>query len=179
MISTLLTWTPRARALALSLSIALPLHAAAGAQAPGTPVAPGAPVVGPTPTRESLHQAVLAADARLSEALAARDLAALRALFHPRLEFFHDRNGLSDYATNVAVFERAFAGPVRITRTLLSAGLQIHPLPGVGAMQIGEHRFCSQAPGQPAECGTFGFSHVWEQGSDGAWRLLRVLSYGH
>lgn len=132
-----------------------------------------------SPEQDALWREVLAADARLSAALAARDLPALEALFHPRLEFFHDRTGLTDYATNIASFRRGFEAPRRASRELLTRGLQIHPLPGIGAMQIGEHRFCNHVEGREPDCGTFGFSHVWERDAAWQWRLLRVMSYGH
>jgi CubicO group peptidase (beta-lactamase class C family) len=131
--------------------------------------------------QEALEAAVLAADARLSRALNERDLAAMADVFSQQLEFFHDRGGRSSHADNLAQFRQNFARTEgRNSRNLQTEGLQIHPVPGVGAMQIGRHRFCFHpADGAAAQCQDLGFSHVWAQEPDGVWRLLRVLSYGH
>lgn len=131
--------------------------------------------------QEALEAAVLAADARLSRALNERDLAAMGDVFSQQLEFFHDKGGRSGHAENLAQFRQNFARTEgRSSRTLMTEGLKIHPVPGVGAMQIGRHRFCFHpADGAAAQCQDLGFSHVWAQEPDGVWRLLRVLSYGH
>lgn len=50
-------------------------------------------------------------------------------------------------------------------------------MPGFGAMQFGEHRFCHTENGKP-DCGTFRFAHVWRKEGE-TWKLSRVLSYGH
>lgn len=130
---------------------------------------------------QALEVAVLAADGRLSQAINGRDLAGLADLFSPRLTFFHDKGGVADQAANLAQFRQNFARTDRrTTRALIPESVQIHPVPGLGAMQIGRHRFCNvSTDAQAPQCQDLGFSHVWERGADGAWRLLTVLSYGH
>jgi hypothetical protein len=59
----------------------------------------------------------------------------------------------------------------------VAGSLDVHPVPGYGAIQIGEHRFCHDENGHE-ECGVFGFTHVWRD-VDGQWQIVRVLSYGH
>ncbi len=136
------------------------------------------------PEGEALRAAVLAVDERLSSAINERDLTAITALLSPKLEFFHDKGGLSDFAANVEQFRQNFARTQQqgghTTRNLIPEGLQIYPVPGVGAMQIGRHRFCFVPnQGGQSQCQDLGFSHVWERDEQGAFRLLRVLSYGH
>lgn len=134
---------------------------------------------------EALWRAVLAADTALFAAFNAGDAAGSEPYFSDRLEFFHDSGGLAGKAQTMKQFrENAARTQVRVRRELLPEGLAIYPVPGVGAMQIGQHRFCSrerQANGEfaPEQCSVYGFSHVWEQTADGRWQLLRVLSYGH
>ena len=55
--------------------------------------------------------------------------------------------------------------------------MKVYPIPGFGAQQVGQHRFCHDENGVE-ECGVFGFTTVW-QNTDGHWRMTRVMSHGH
>lgn len=126
-----------------------------------------------------LKAEIVAADARLFAGVNARDIAPLKAGFSPRLEFYHDRGGLTGYAENIALFERNFRAPNRIRREPMPETVQVFPAGPKHAMHVGRHRFCNRAPGEaPEECGVYGFAMVWER-EGGQWKLLRVLSYGH
>ncbi|WP_374661507.1 serine hydrolase [Inhella sp.] len=128
---------------------------------------------------EQVWREVEAADAALFDAFNRRDAAALAPYFSERLEFFHDQGGLAGRAQTLQQFTRNFGrADVRIRRELLPASLRIYPVPGVGAMQVGEHRFCRRERDEAEQCQAYGFSHVWEKTPAG-WALLRVLSYGH
>ena len=126
-----------------------------------------------------LKAEITAADARLFGGLNARDIGPLKAGFSPRLEFYHDRSGLTDYAGNIAIFERNFKAPNRIRREAMPDTVEVFPAGPNHAMHIGKHRFCNKPSATaPEECSVYGFSMVWER-DGGQWKLLRVLSYGH
>lgn len=128
---------------------------------------------------ERIWQAVMEADRRMFDAFNRRDAATLAGFFSDRLEFFHDLGGLSGKTQTMGQLGANFGRRDRtVRRELLDEGLEIHPLPGIGAMQIGRHRFCSRDGDQPEQCSVYGFSTVWEETSAG-WQQLRVLSYGH
>ncbi len=126
-----------------------------------------------------LRAEILAADTRLFGAINQRDVATLKQGFSPRLEFYHDRTGLTNYADNIRIFEARFKEPGTLRRESMNDTAEVFPAgPGL-AMHIGSHRFCSsEAPGAPEGCGVYRFSMVWQKEA-GAWKLLRVLSYGH
>ena len=68
----------------------------------------------------------------------------------------------------------------RTRRDLVPGTLEVHPMDGYGALQIGVHRFCDATA---RRCdGTSGgvgrFIHLWQQ-REGAWRITRVISYDH
>ncbi len=127
---------------------------------------------------EALFQTVAELDRRLFDAFNARDLDRMRPLFAPDLEFFHDKDGLSGFAENMSSFEANFKGPARLRRDLVAGTLEVFPVPGYGAMEIGAHRFCELHAGGAESCATFRFAHVWHQvGSQ--WQLARVLSFDH
>jgi hypothetical protein len=64
-----------------------------------------------------------------------------------------------------------------IRRELVAGSLEVHPIKGYGAIEIGVHRFCHKENGNE-ECGTFKFVHIWRKNGD-SWQVSRVVSYGH
>ncbi len=151
-------------ALALTLSFLAPV-----AQAEDKPAKPVSP--------EQLHREITAMDDALTDTFNRHDLAAAMALFSEDVEFFHDQGGLQHYADVKAGFAGLFKPGSDIRRELVPGSLQIYPIPGYGAIQIGKHRFCHTENGKP-DCGTFSFTHVWRKTGE-RWQLVRVVSYGH
>jgi hypothetical protein len=129
--------------------------------------------------RAQLKAEIVEADARLFKGLNERVIGPLKAGFSPRLEFYHDRSGVTHYADNIAAFEQQFRAPNRIRREAIPDSVEVFPAGPNHAMHIGKHRFCNKpSPSQPEECGVYRFSMVWER-DGGQWKLLRVLSYDH
>lgn len=125
----------------------------------------------------ALRQAVLEADARLFGAFNRRDVAGMGAVFSERLEFFHDKNGLSGYRDNLAAFESIFARNEPVRRDRVEQDQEVFPLGDFGAFHSGSHRFC-RTQAQPEACETYRFANVWEKTPQGL-RLLRIVSYDH
>ncbi|QWP78219.1 nuclear transport factor 2 family protein [Lysobacter sp. K5869] len=97
------------------------------------------------------------------------------ALFDENVEFYHDVGGVT--WTREKMLEntrRNVCGKIR--RELVQGSLRVYPLPGFGAMEIGEHRFC--APDGGACQGRGEFVMLWRYEGD-QWRVTRVLSYAH
>jgi hypothetical protein len=126
---------------------------------------------------EELVRTVTELDAKAFAAFNERDLDRFVAFFSEELEFYHDKDGRSGYSELVASSKRLFGQASPLRRRLIPGSLEIHPVPGYGAIQIGEHEFCHEENGVD-DCGTFGFTHLWQRTSDG-WMITRVYSYGH
>ena len=129
------------------------------------------------PAEAPLYREIAALDATLTDTFNRHDLPAVMALFADDVEFFHDRGGLQHFADVKAGFGGLFRPGSDIRRELVPGSLQVYPLPGFGAIQIGTHRFCHTENGKP-DCGTFAFTHVWRKTGE-RWQLARVVSYGH
>ena len=135
-----------------------------------------APSVSPEP---ALFSEIARMDALLFDAYNQRDLEKIKTLFAPDLEFYHDRGGLTRYQENMDSFKKTFEGPARMRRELAEGTLEVYPLKGYGAVEIGIHRFYTTDPGQKERLtATAKFVHVWQQ-KDGEWKLARVISYDH
>jgi len=66
-----------------------------------------------------------------------------------------------------------------VRRELVPGTLEVHPIPGYGALEMGSHRFCeSKASSCPGDSMVSKFVHIWRK-KDGAWTLARAVSYGH
>lgn len=117
-----------------------------------------------------------ALDSELFGAFNSCDVDKFRSFFTPATEFYHDNAGLSVGVDEIAgALQKNICGKVR--RALVTGSLEVHPLPGFGALQIGTHTF--HHPGQnPDTPGIAKFMHIW-QNKDGNWKLVRVISYDH
>ncbi|HYN45747.1 MAG TPA: nuclear transport factor 2 family protein [Allosphingosinicella sp.] len=138
------------------------------------------------PEGPALTEAVRARDAELF-ALLFDDCAPerMRAMLTPDIEFYHDRDGVvrgadafvADYARFCA--ERRAPDAWRSRRELVAATLNVHPVPGFGAIEDGEHVFYERRGGGPERlAGRARFTQIWALTPDG-WRLARVFSYAH
>ena len=128
------------------------------------------------PSDTSLAADIRAMDDRMTAAFNAHDADALMSLFSPDVEFYHDGQGLQDFKAVSAGFRGLFASGSDIRRQRLDP-LEVYPVPGYGALEVGTHRFC-HTEGSRQDCGAFEFVQVWKRDSTG-WKITRVISYGH
>jgi hypothetical protein len=122
-----------------------------------------------------LTQAVTALDKKLFDAYNTCDLPTMGALVTDDLEFYHDKTGL---AVGKQVFLDAIKNNIcgKVTRQLVPGTLEVYPLHGYGAVEIGVHRFYH--PNEPNNIGEAKFVQLWQY-KDGAWKVSRVISYDH
>jgi len=124
----------------------------------------------------TLFQTIQSLDTKLFEAYNHCDLTTLGAMMSDDLEFYHDQTGLSvGKAPFIAAIKQNVCG--KVERTLVPGSLEVYPLKGYGAVEIGVHRFSH--PGHPEDgLGEAKFVTLW-QNKDGAWKVTRAISYNH
>ncbi|MCC3154925.1 nuclear transport factor 2 family protein [Hymenobacter sp. BT770] len=138
------------------------------------------PTAAPAPqlvAKDELYQQVAKLDADMFAAFNAKDVDKLMSYFAANLEFYHDKGGLSNFSQTKEGFARMFAKTLDITRMLVPGSLEVYPIKDYGAMHIGIHRFCHVENGRD-DCGNFKFVMLWQRQGD-AWKITRVVSYGH
>lgn len=101
------------------------------------------------------------------------DASKFRALFTEDAEFYHDRTGLA--SGEAARTMKSCPRDNGVTRTLVPGSLEVYPMQGYGAIQMGRHVF--EKRGEPGS-EVAKFVHLWKQ-ENGVWRLARVLSFDH
>ena len=128
---------------------------------------------------EALFRTVASLDRALFDAYNTCDLEKFASFFVDDVEFYHDKGGVTrGRQTLVDSIKNNICGKTR--RDLIPGTLEVHPMDGYGALQIGAHRFCDVK--MPLCDGTSGgvgkFIHLW-QNKDGVWKITRVISYDH
>jgi ketosteroid isomerase-like protein len=132
---------------------------------------------GETGAPDELFRTIAALDGSLFDAFNRCDLEKFNSFFVDDLEFYHDQDGLTVGRQNVTeAVKRNICG--KVTRELVPGTLQVYPLRGYGAIEIGVHRFHHPKAEDTEPVGEGKFVHVW-QNKDGAWKITRVLSYDH
>jgi ketosteroid isomerase-like protein len=130
------------------------------------------------PPGDDLFRKVAALDAEVFAAANRCDLEKLGSFFADDLEFYHDNGGLVHRSRQefLDAVKLNLCGKVR--RELVEGTLEVHPMRGYGALEIGVHRFHHPGRDDKDPVGEAKFIHLW-QNKDGAWKITRVISYDH
>lgn len=124
-----------------------------------------------------LYKTIVHMDSVMFDAFNTQNLDVLKTLFADNVEFYHDRGGLSNYDATIAAFKNVFAQGLGLKRELVKGTLEIYPIPGYGAVEMGVHTFTHKENGKDV-VGSFKFVHTWQL-KDGNWKVTRVVSVGH
>jgi ketosteroid isomerase-like protein len=129
-------------------------------------------------SQEELMRAITALDKELFDAYNGCNLDKLGTLVADDLEFYHDKTGL-------AVGKQPFLDAIKnnicgkVTRQLVPGTLEVYPIHGYGAVEIGVHRFHHPASSPDQDVvGEAKFVTLWQY-KDGAWKITRAISYDH
>ncbi|UOE51240.1 nuclear transport factor 2 family protein [Mucilaginibacter sp. SMC90] len=118
-------------------------------------------------------------DSVMFNAFNSRNLEVMKTLFTPDVEFYNDGKGVTGYEATMAgfkgIFENKQAADLR--RDLLKETLEVYPMPGFGAIEMGTHKFTHTENGKEI-VGLMKFVHVWQY-KDEQWKVTRVVSVGH
>jgi hypothetical protein len=163
-----MTKLPVAKMLLLLLALAL-LVAGAHAQAQSQAA---------KASDDDLLKTISRLDAEVFDAYNKCELDKFGSYLSEELEFYHDNGGLTNKTRESLVesVKKNICGKVQ--RQLVAGTLEVYPLHGYGAVEIGVHRFLH--PGREKEdgVGEAKFVQLW-QNKDGKWLLTRIISFDH
>ena len=138
----------------------------ANAQSPPKPATP-----------DELFRTIASLDGALFDAFNRCDLDKFGTFFIDDVEFYHDQGGVTLGRQSLTESVKTnICGKVR--RELVPGTLQVYPMHGYGAIEMGVHRFHHPKAEATEPVGEARFVHLW-QNKDGAWKITRVLSYDH
>ena len=125
-----------------------------------------------------LYDTIKQLDSMLYTAYNERKLPQLMQFFSPDLEFYHDITGKTNYQNNLERFSTNFKKSTKMRRVLQKGSLEVYPIEGFGAIQMGIHHFYATDNGEEKLVGQPKFMHIWKrQGKD--WKIVRIVSYDH
>jgi ketosteroid isomerase-like protein len=128
-------------------------------------------------SQEELDKAVASLDAALFDSYNRCDLAKFTTFFADDVEFYHDQGGVTLGKENLAdSVKKNICG--KVIREIVPGTLQVYPMKGYGAVEMGVHRFHHPGHDDTEGVGEGKFIHLWQY-KDGAWKITRVISYDH
>ena len=128
-------------------------------------------------SQEELDKVVGAFDSELFDSYNRCDLDKFSSFFVDDVEFYHDQGGVTlGKAKLVESLKKNICG--KVSRELVSGSVQVYPMKGYGAVQMGSHRFHHPGREDTEPVGEAKFIHLWQY-KNGAWRITRVISYDH
>ena len=127
--------------------------------------------------KDELFRTVTSLDSALFEAYNQCDLEKFGTFFIDDVEFYHDQGGVTLGRQNLTEsVKKNICGKVR--RELVPETLEVYPMRGYGAVEMGVHRFHQPKVDPNKPVGEAKFVHLW-QNKEGVWRITRVISYDH
>jgi hypothetical protein len=132
----------------------------------------------PAAPQDELFRTIASLDGEVFDAFNRCDLEKFGSFFTDALEFYHDNGGLTDTSRQslVASVKENICG--KVYRVLVPGTLEVYPMHGYGAVEIGVHRFYHPGRDREESVGEAKFVHLWQE-KDGAWKITRVISYDH
>lgn len=127
-------------------------------------------------SQAELENTVRALDSQLFDSYNRCDLDKFTSFIDENIEFYHDKAGNTfGRAALVQAIKNNICG--KVTRELVPGTLQVYPMKGYGAVELGVHRF--HHPGIAHDVlGEAKFIHLWQY-KNGDWKITRVISYDH
>ena len=129
------------------------------------------------PPENQLFNTIQRLDRGLFDAVDRCDMSTFGSLPAENIEFYHDKDGLAVGRQNIvrSVKNNLCA---KVKRVLVPGTLEVYPIPGYGAVEIGAHRFLHPWAQAHGEVGEAKFIHLWRY-REGMWQIPRVISYAH
>jgi len=116
-------------------------------------------------------------DSSMFSAFNSKNIEEMKTYFTKDLEWYQDNGGLNGFDKVFSNFQSMFNRNYDLKRSLIKESLEVHPIEGYGAIEIGKHQFKHVENGK-LEIGTFKFVMIWKN-DKGGWKISRVISFGH
>jgi tetratricopeptide (TPR) repeat protein len=124
------------------------------------------------PDSRELYDEIVKMDSIFFTAYNNCDLETMRSMFSDSLEFYHDKAGLSTSKKDMMdALRNNICG--KVTRELMPGSIEVYPIQGYGAVEVGYHRFHNRVEKSISRPGKF--ITIWQKKGD-KWQMSRVVS---
>jgi hypothetical protein len=121
----------------------------------------------------NLYRTISTMDSIFFTAYNTCDTVMQRKIYSNQIEFYHDRSGLNESKESIMESTKKFICG-KVTRELVKGSMEVSPVPGYGAVEIGMHLFHNKAEPNaiphPSK-----FVIIWHE-DQGEWTITRVIS---
>lgn len=121
---------------------------------------------------DSLYKTIVKLDSTLFDAYNNCNMEVYTSLFSEDLEFYHDKGGLSKSKKDMVESVKKYVCN-KVRRELKPGSIEVSPVQGFGAIELGKHRFHNLAENTASEFANFVV--VWQH-KDNKWLITRVIS---
>ena len=120
-----------------------------------------------------LYQTIIRLDSAFFHAYNTCDLAKQEEFYSDSIEFFHDKTGLETSKSKIlAATRNNICG--KVTRELVKGSIEVSPIPGYGAVELGLHMFHNNqeknSTPHPSK-----FVIIWRN-NNSKWTITKVIS---
>ena len=123
--------------------------------------------------QEDLTATITKMDRLFFEAYNRCDLEIQAEMLDENIEFYHDNTGLTtDKEAILESTKENICG--KVSRKLLEGSIEVTPIPGFGAVEIGKHSFINHMEGD-SQSEPSKFVVIWKDTPQG-WKMYRVIS---
>ena len=120
-----------------------------------------------------LYQTIVKLDSTFFQAYNNCDLATQERFYSDSIEFFHDKSGLETSKEKILASTKKYICG-KVTRELVKGSIEVSPLPGYGAVELGEHMFHNnQEKNDKPHVSKFVL--IWRN-NNGKWTITKVIS---
>jgi hypothetical protein len=121
----------------------------------------------------SLYETVVRLDSTFFHAYNTCDIATQEQFYSDSIEFYHDKSGLSTSKKDILENTKKYICG-KVTREVVKGSIEVSPLPGYGAVELGSHMFHNNQEKNdiphPSK-----FIIIWRN-KDGKWSITRIIS---
>jgi hypothetical protein len=126
------------------------------------------------PDSQELYDTIVHLDSVFFDAYNTCNIDVQSALYSDSIEFYHDQGGLITSKQDILdAIKRNICG--KVTRELVKGSLEVYPISGYGAVEMGLHKFHNNTEKEhtPSKIGKFVI--IWQH-KDNIWKIKRVIS---
>jgi ketosteroid isomerase-like protein len=120
-----------------------------------------------------LYRTIVRLDSTFFHAYNTCDLATQAAFYSDTIEFFHDKSGLDTSKQRILANTKKYICG-KVTRELVPGSIEVSPLPGYGAVELGMHLFHNNQE-KDAKPHASRFVIIWQKIQE-TWKITKVIS---
>jgi hypothetical protein len=126
------------------------------------------------PDSQELYNTVVKLDSIFFNAYNTCNIDLQSDFYSDSIEFYHDQGGLNTSKQEILeATKKNICG--KVTRELVKGSLEVYPINGYGAIEMGLHRFHNNTQAETAESKSSKFVIIWSH-KNNSWKIERVIS---